>query len=246
MAITLGSMTSIAALSQSVGVATPADATQTQVTDAFNLADKRAQRQLDSTNVQLSVFGQTKSAYADLQAAAKGLATPEKLNSAGEARTALQTFVDAYNNAVKTTSAAVSGGADTRAILAANDLKRLVTNNNNAADLKKIGVSVNKNGSLSVDAKVLQGAAQTDLKAVKNTLGKIGAQTATVVSKELSEAGNIGGAVSSLSARAQSFQAKAAEQKKLATASLNTVQQQAANSGNTTGGIAAYLQTLSF
>jgi len=252
MAVTLDSMVRNLVASQKAGVSasTKADA----ATGAFDLASKRTGLLVDATNVQLSAFGQVKSSYVDVQSAGKTLSTPAKISTVEDATKAVQSFADAFNKATSVVNTAIKGdgktpgalAGDAHASLASFDLKKVVTSGNNTADLKKIGVSVNKDGTLSVDAKALQSAMQANPSSVQDTLARVGAQAVQVSQKELANTGNIGGAVNTLSTRAKSLSAKATEQQKLITDSQNTVLQQTASiNNNAASGISAYMQMFS-
>lgn len=250
MAITLDSMTSFAMLNQGPGVSGSAGVGQ--AADALALSNKRIEQKLDVTNVRLSAFGQINSGFANMQSASKDLSDPKKTGTPADVGKAVQAFADAYNNATKTVSTAINGAGkgngvlanDVHARLAANDLKSVVTSGSNTADLKKIGISMNQDGTMSVDAKALQSAMQADPNAVKNTLAKVGQQAEQVSTKDMAKTGNIGGAVNTLSGRAKNLEAQSAEQQKLAAASQVAVQQQSAKMGNANS-IAAYMQMLS-
>lgn len=250
MAITLDSMTSFAMLNQGSGVS--ASAGVGQAADALALSNKRIEQKLDVTNVRLSAFGQINSGFANVQSASKDLSDPKKTGTPADVGKAVQAFADAYNNATKTVSTAINGAGkesgvlanDVHARLAANDLKSVVASGSNTADLKKIGISMNQDGTMSVDAKALQSAMQADPNAVKNTLAKVGQQAEQVSTKDMAKTGNIGGAVNTLSDRAKNLEAQSAEQQKLAAASQVAVQQQSAKMGNANS-IAAYMQMLS-
>jgi flagellar capping protein FliD len=225
-----------------------------RATGAFDLASKRIGQQVAATNVQLSAFGQVKSSFVDVQSAGKNLSKLTTTSTTEDVTKAVQSFADAFNSASKAVNTAVKGdgkaagalAGDAHANLAGIDLKRVVAGGNNAAELKKIGVNVNQDGTLAVDAKALQSALQANPNSVKDTLAKIGAQADKVSQKELAGTGNIGGAVNALSTRAKNLETRAADQQKLATDSQNTVQQQVASINNSAAdGIAAYMQMFS-
>ena len=245
MAITLDSMVKISTLSQNAN---------TQVVDVFKRANERIGQQLSVTDVQLSAFGQIKAGFADIQAAGKSLSDPKKTSTVEDVTKAAQSFADAYNNTTKAINTATKGdgkasGAltdDSRARLAGNDLKKVVTSDNNMADLKKIGINVNQDGMMSVDAKALQNAMQANPNAVRDTFAKIGQQAEQISKKELANTGNVGNAVNTLNTRAKNLEAQMAEQQKVAAASQATVQRQVASIGNNAaGGVAAYMQMFS-
>jgi len=251
MAVTLDSMTNVAMLNQGSG--TFATAGVSHVADVLAQANKRVEQKLDATRVQLSAFGQINSGFANVQSASKALSDPKKTGTAADVEKTAQAFAAAFNNATKTVSAAVNGAGkesgilanDAHARLAANDLKSIVTSGSNTADLKKIGISVNKDGTMSVDTKALQSAIQANPNAVKETLAKVGQQAERISTKDLAKNGNIGGSVNALSGRAKSLETQSAEQQKLASASQAVVQQQSAKMGSAVGSIAAYMQMFS-
>ena len=248
MAITLDSMTNIATLNQGSGTA--AYAGVSRLADALTQASKRVEQKLDATKVQLSAYGQINSGFANVQSAGKALSDPKNTGTATDVEKAVQAFAAAFNNAAKAVSTAVNGTGkesgvltdDAHARFAANDLRSIVTGGNNASDLRKIGISVNKDGTLSVNAKALQSALQANPNAVKDTLAKVGQQAEQVSAKDMAKNGNIGGAVNALSSRAKNLETQSAEQQRLISASQATVQQQSAKLGNASSSIAAYMQ----
>ena len=246
MAVTLDSMVRISTLSQNVN---------TQAVDVFKRASDRVAQQLNTTDVQLSAFGQIKAGFADVQSAGKNLADPKKTETVDDVKKAVQSFADAYNATAKAVSTAtrndgkVNGALadDSRARLAGYDLRRVVMNDNNMADLKKIGISISQDGTMSVDTKVLQNAMQANPDTVKDTLARIGQQAGQAAKKELASTGNVGSAVDTLNSRAKNLEAQMTEQQKLASASQASVQRQASIIGNAAAsGVAAYMQMFSF
>ena len=246
MAITLDSMVLNTTLSQQSRITSSIKADQ--ATGAFDLASQRIGQQVSTTNVQLSAFGQIKSSFVDIQSAAKSLSAPGKTSTTEDITKAVQTFASAYNNATSTVNTALTGDGKSPGALAGNalanltsfDLKRVVTSGTNTADLKKIGVNANKDGTLSVDTKALQSA-------VQDTLAKVGAQAGQVSQKELASNGNVGSSVNTLSTRANYLTAQATAQQKLATDSQNAVLQQSSIvNNNAASGIAAYMQMFYF
>ena len=253
MAITLDSMVLNTTLSQQSRITSSIKADQ--ATGAFDLASQRIGQQVSTTNVQLSAFGQIKSSFVDIQSAAKSLSAPGKTSTTEDITKAVQTFASAYNNATSTVNTALTGDGKSPGALAGNalanltsfDLKRVVTSGTNTADLKKIGVNANKDGTLSVDTKALQSALQANPNAVQDTLAKVGAQAGQVSQKELASNGNVGSSVNTLSTRANYLTAQATAQQKLATDSQNAVLQQSSIvNNNAASGIAAYMQMFYF
>jgi flagellar hook-associated protein 2 len=249
MAITLDSMVRNATLSQKANVSALIKADQ--ATGAFDLASQRIGQQVNATNVQLSAFGQVKSSFVDVQSAGKTLTTPAKSATIEDVTKAVQAFADAYNNASSVVNTALKGdgkstgtlAGDGHANLASYDLKRLVISGSNTADLKKLGVSVGQNGSVSVDVKALQSAFQANPSSVQDTLAKVGAQAVQISQQELASTGNIGSSVNALNIRSKTLTSRATEQQTLAANSLSTVKQQTDTiNNNAASGIAAYMQ----
>jgi len=218
-------------------------------TGAFDLASRSVGQQVDATNVQLSPFGQVKSSFVDVQSAGRTLATPAKTSTVEDITKAVQSFANTYNNATRivdtasnsTGAIAGNGYANSASI----NLKSIVTSGSNTADLKNIGVSVNQDGTLSVDTNALQSAVQANPSSVQDTLAKVGAQAVQASQKELVGTGNVGGTVNPWSSRTRNSGTKAAGQN-ISAGSPNATQQQTENTGNNAaGGIAAYTQMIS-
>jgi flagellar capping protein FliD len=180
-----------------------------RVTQAFQKADKRIQQQRDLASVQLSSFGRLKSAFAGTEAAASGLKSITSASSAADVRAATGTFVKAFNSAVETArAAAAQSGApveSNRARAAETELRRSVNADAASAELRKIGITRQANGTLALDSKVFDTALDTDPGTVRSTLSRIGQQV-----------GHIGRAVNALSDRAISLEVRQAEQQALA------------------------------
>lgn len=195
MAIALDSMVLNTTLSQQPRVSDSIKADQ--ATGAFDLASQRIGQQASATNVQLSAFGQVKSSFVDIQSAAKSLSAPGKSSTTEDITKAVQSFADTLNNAAKAVAVAKGDGGpagalanDAHANFAAFDLKKIVAGGNNTTDLKKIGISVNPDGTLSVDTQALQSALQANPNSVQDTLARVGTQAAQVSQQELAGSGN--------------------------------------------------------
>lgn len=252
MALDLGSLTRTATLNQSANLAMAKRGGT--AADPFEAANQRVQQQLSSTSVKLSSFSKIKSGFSDVQAAAAGLSDPKKTGSADDIVKAAQSFAAAFNNAAGAVGSAVKGdgkqsgvlAGDGRAGIAANDLRSIVSGSGNRADLRKVGIDVKSDGTVSVDTAALQNALKSDTAGVKDALSRIGKFAEGVSAKELSSNGSVGRSVNALSDLSKSLETQLAEQKKLATAFQDNVQKQtAAIGGSAAYGIASYLQTFS-
>jgi flagellar hook-associated protein 2 len=242
LAITLDGLVRNATAGQKAGV--PASTKADLATGAFDLASKSLGQQTDATNVQLSPFGQVKSSFVDVQSAGQTLSTPAKSSSVEDVTKSVQSFVDAFNNATRivnsvgnsTNSLANSGQVNS----ASANLKSILANGSNTANLQNIGISVNQDGTLSVNTNTLQSAVQTNPNPVQDTLVKIGTQAVLASQNEL---GGNSGTVNPLSPRTRNFGARISGQQKTASNSQNANSQQGTSvSSNAAGGIAAYNQ----
>ncbi len=217
------------------------------VTKALDLAGKRIDQQKASADVQVSAFGKIKSGFADLQTSGKALSGLSKTATTEDISKAALNFVSSFNGATNAISSATKGDGKTagaladnsRARVAGNDLSRSLSSGSTSADLKKIGITTGKDGTLSIDTKTFEAALKSDSSAVKETLAKVGGQVEKTATRELS--GNVGNAVNSLTSRANTLATQQASQQ-----SLLAYQQAAADAtGNAVSGIAAYLKIFS-
>ncbi|MDD5176449.1 MAG: flagellar filament capping protein FliD [Sterolibacterium sp.] len=246
MAMIISSMTSTAIRGNNNYGAGVLSVASDPVARAFDGANKRVGKPLESTNVQVSAFGQIKSGFANLQTVGSGLSSLNKTSTDSDTISAAQSFIEAFNNTSNVISTNTKGTGNTggvlsdnsNAVLAGYDLKRTLTSGSNTAELRKIGISVNSSGTLSLDTKALGSALTANSNAVKDTLAKVGNQVAQVSTKELN--GNIGSAVNTLSTRAKDL---AAQQN--AASLLLAIQQSVTDvSRGASVGIAAYMKVL--
>ncbi len=250
MAITLDSLVRNPAAGQQAGV--PVSTKADLATGAFDIAGKSIGQQMNATSVQLSPFGQVKSSFVDVQSAGRTLTTPAKTSTVEDTTKAVQSFADAYNNATKVVNAAIQSGSNSAnalaggggyASLASDSLKKIVSSGNTSTNLKNIGVGVNQDGTLSVDANTLQSAVQSNPASVRDTLFSVGAQAGQVSGQLLNGTGNAGGTINTFSNRARNTGTGGS---KSPVGSQNPVRQQSVNAGNGTGGgIAVYMQMAS-
>lgn len=170
-------------------------------------AEKRIQSQVDVTSAQLSSFGKLTSSVSGVQLAAHSLASLPAASTSTAVKTAADGFVSAFNsaiNAAKTTAAVPGESAASRSAgRVAKDLIRTVSENSETIDsLKKIGFSLQSDGTLTLDAKKFDAAQKADPSSVKATLAKIGQQVDKTATQELASAGNVSNSMASLSQRA--------------------------------------------
>lgn len=212
---------------------------------AFQKADKRVQQQQEAVSVQLSSFGKLKSSFSETQSAARALSDTRQTTTDAGIRKAAGNFVKAFNAAAQTARAATaSRGAladNSRARVAENDLVRSISADANAAsDLRKIGITQQRDGSLAIDVKKFDAALKTDPEALRSTLANAGQRVDRTAGRELADRGNIGSSVNALDNRARSLERQQAEQQALAVAAQQTVaaQNPRPDSGQNTGAAA--------
>lgn len=176
MTLPLDGMVRNAAQGQMASVAAANKASQSAEAEAGALTSNRIGQPVSATVVQLSALGQVKSSFVAVENAAQGLSMTGKSATAEDVTKAVQNFAASYNNAAKAVNAALQqGSADSSVKLASVDLGRLVSTGNNAADLKRAGIKVGQDGSLSVDTAALQNALQAGPSAIEGVLAQIGA-----------------------------------------------------------------------
>ncbi len=166
-------------------------------------ADKRIQTDVDSTTTQLSKFGLLKSALADGQAKAQALSGLTAASSESDTTLALGNFFKSYNSSVTAANAAASAGATGSA---AGNAKRVVQDLKAAlradpatqAALKKLGLSVQSDGTLAQDAKQFASALRADPAGVRAALAMVGKKVDAVSSRELVSSGSVGAALAGL------------------------------------------------
>ncbi len=170
-------------------------------------AEKRIQSQVDITTTQLSSVGKLKSSVSGTQLAAQTLANMPVASTSAAVKTATDGFVSAFNSAIS--AANVTAGVPGESAVSrsagrvAKDLTRTVSENTETiASLKKIGFSLQSNGSLTLDAKKFDEAQKADPTGVRATLTKIGQQVDKAAAQELATAGNVSNSMASLNQRA--------------------------------------------
>lgn len=201
-----------------------------RVAQAFQKADKRIQQQRDLASVQLSSFGKLKSAFADAQAASSALGGVTATTSDADIRKLAGSFIKTFNGAVQIArSAATQTGTpveSNRARAAETELRRSVNSEAVLADLRKIGIAQQANGTLAVDSKLFETALSSEPEVARSVLSRIGLQVGQTATGQLAEGGNIGRAVNALGDRVRSLESRQAEQQALATAGQQTISTQ--------------------
>lgn len=193
-----------------------------RVSSALRQSNESSSREIESARVQLSSFGRVQSAAASVQSAARRLQATDEQTSAAAVRQAAETFVQAFNDqraALTQASGAVGGNArpagiasstgnDARAVVASSQLQRLSAEVSPA--LREAGIRVERDGSLSVDAKALESAFNANPKAVTQALGEVGRAAEVTVTRQLAQTGSVGGAVRNLETRVEQLETRQA------------------------------------
>lgn len=221
------------------------------VRQAFQKADKRVQQQRELVSVELSSFGKLKSSFSDVQTSSRALSSSKQTATDADIKKAASNFVKAFNSAAQTAKAATTAQAtladSSRARAAESDLRRSIsTDAATASDLKQIGITRQKDGTLAIDEEKFDAALKANPDALRGTLSKIGQQVDRTATRELSANGNIGRSVNTLTSRAKILESQQVEQQAQAAAAQQAVSaQNATRNNNVNPGIAAYLKIFS-
>jgi hypothetical protein len=180
-------------------------------------AVQRIQSDVTATTTQLSKFGLLKSALSDGQLTAQALGKLTSSASASDVTKALGNFFNRLNASVGAANAAVAANPASAAASSAKrvlgDLKSALRSDPATVDaLKKLGLSLQGDGSLLQDAKKFAAALTSDPVGTRAALATLGKKVDALSSRELASGGTLTLAVSGLS---QHNTALAAQQKAL-------------------------------
>ena len=180
-------------------------AISSRVAEAYAKPQERLSQQAESTRVQLSAFGEIKSATSQLETAANQLRDNKQLNTLDGLNKAVQGFAEAVNNRLTTVNrlGAVESGAlagDGKVRAANNETRRTLegVSGNNRDALQQIGIAVTSNGGLKVDAQKLASAFNANPDRVRETLNMVGQQVAEQSARQLGNNGTVGGTIGKL------------------------------------------------
>ncbi|MDX9706284.1 MAG: hypothetical protein RBT86_01755 [Azospira sp.] len=163
-------------------------------------------REVDSARVQLSAFGQVQSAAANVQSTSQNLQDAEQLSSVTDTRKAAEAFVQSFNEQRAALAKAGSQDDSGRAMLASAQMQGL-TNEMRTA-FADAGISVSKDGTLSVDAKALESAYNANPTAVTRALGEVGRAAEVTATRQLSESGSVGAAMKAAENRVERLETR--------------------------------------
>lgn len=208
-----------------------------RVSEALARPQARLEQQAESTRVQLSAYGQVRSATAQLESAASKLQENKQLSSVDGLTKAVQGFADAVNSRLATVNR-VSGNdsanrtsgvlADDGKVRAANNETRRTlegVNGSNRDALKQIGITVAQDGGVKVDRQALQNAFAANSDQVRQTLNSIGQQVARQSTQQLSATGSVSAPINRLNEQLGSIEQRQADNQSRIVQSQQAVQQ---------------------
>jgi hypothetical protein len=196
---------------------------------ALATATARLVQQQQTTSVQISAYGKVAAGFSQVEDTGKALATAKSTTEVVDTRKALLALVAAYND----TRTAAAGTDPGNARIAANNLLSAVSSDTSHADLTTLGISQQKDGSLTLDTKLLDSALQSDPESVHAAAARIGGQLQQTAILVLASNGGIGSSLKTLNARALK---NSETQQSIASASQQMVQQQSYGVSNSLSG----------
>ena len=144
----------------------------------------------DSSSTRVSSIGKLKSAVSEVQLASRALLSLTSTTSSASVKLAAGSLVTAYNNAMQAarSAAATAGtGSDSAsARRAGRELLQSVTADvTTLASLKKLGISVLPDGTLTLDSKTLDSAQLADRGSAQAALGTLATRLDQSATQEL-------------------------------------------------------------
>lgn len=225
-------------------------AVSSSVSPFINKADERVLASVSVTTAQLSKFGLLKSALSDGQQAAVAMSKLSSTASASDVTTALGTFFKDFNasidaaNAAATSTDTSSAASSARRVV--SDMKAALRSDQATTDaLKKLGLTVQSDGTLVQDAKQFAASLSSDPAGVRAAMATLGKKVDAVSTKELATSGTVANALSSLTARNTALAAQHKALLALEQAMSSGSNSPTGNSGYTGMGLAAYLNNQS-
>ena len=229
-------------------------ASSSQASNAVNagsqmlaVVDKRIQADVDSTTAQLSKFGLLKSAVSDSQVAANALTSLSTTATASDLTSAIGNFFNTFNSTIAAAKAASAASGSTAASQSATrvtqDLTRALSSDPATQDaMKKLGLSVQTDGTIVQDAQKFAAALSSDPAGVRSAMATIGKQVDAVAAKELATNGRVTAELAALNQHSVTLtaQQKAMVALEAALSSIQTSASTASSSSTTDMGLAAY------
>ncbi len=216
----LGAVTDIAATS-ATGAFGKVDAAPVAAT-----ATSAARQRREETTVELSAPGRIKSSLSNVQIAARALGDDRQTSSAGDVRKAANNFVKAFNSA--TEAGALAGGSRDSVAASSRDgasLAAIGADSTVASELKSIGITGQKDGTLAIDTRKFDAALQAAPDTLRTTLSRAGQQVDQIAATRLAEHGASPGAENVPGASAANPDNRQTEQQVQAAAQQNLAAQ---------------------
>ncbi len=248
--------TSSSLLGSSSGSSTASQASTSSITSTaastvspfLAQAEQRIQSDAAVTTAQISKFGMLKSALTSGQLAAKAMTTLTSATKPADVTTALGNFFNTFNASVSAANSAAtatgSSSQSARATLLVRDLKTaLSADPASSAALKKLGLTIQTNGSLVQDAKKFAASLASDPSGTLAAMAKIGSKVDSVSSKELATGGTVGAALATLNAKNTSLTAQQTALQALNQAMAASAATSSTSTQSSTG-VAAYQSTM--
>ena len=172
----------------------------------------------------------------------------QRIQSDAAVTTALGNFFNTFNASVSAANSAAtatgSSSQSARATLLVRDLKSaLSADPASSAALKKLGLTIQTNGSLVQDAKKFAASLASDPSGTLAAMAKIGSKVDSVSSKELATGGTVGAALATLNAKNTSLTAQQTALQALNQAMAASAAASSTSTQSSTG-VAAYQSTM--
>ena len=176
-------------------------------------AEQRIQSDADVTTAQISKFGLVKSALSDGQVAAQAMTTLSGTTTSADATTALGNFFNTFNASVSATNAAATatgtGSESQCATRLLQDLRSALSSDPAIADdMKKLGLTIQADGSLAQDPQKFAASLAADPSGTVAAMAKLGNKVDSVTNNELGSSGTVGAALATLNAQSTSLAAQ--------------------------------------
>ncbi|TAK99604.1 MAG: hypothetical protein EPO09_00895 [Aquabacterium sp.] len=193
-----GSSSTTAAQSQ-------ASAALSKISPALARAHERIVAQAQSESTSISQLGQYKATVSSLATASNALGGISSKTTASDAVKMVESFIATFNNAIKqaNTASNTSGQSQTNASRTLVESKRTLSSTDSSrSQLNKLGITRQQDGTLALDASVLQKSLANAPDATTATLSQLGKVIGKRAESELADKGRLNVASTKSSERA--------------------------------------------
>jgi len=209
-------------------------------------AEQRIQSDAAVTTAQISKFGLLQSALSGGQVAAKAMTTLTSATKPADVTTALGNFFNTFNASVgaANTAATATSSSSQSARATLRDLKSALSSDpTTVAAMKKLGLTLQTNGSLVQDAKKFASSLASDPSGTLAAMAKIGGKVDSVTSRELGTGGTVAAALATLNAKNTSLTSQQTALQALNQAMTASAAASSTSTQSSTG-VAAYQSTM--